>query len=409
MDSDSLTSRALPVTWRAILGLGLAVLIAHLALTTQYYATIAVLAAVAVTLIFGAARLLVHDRSVRDNLAANRVIAHLQQDQKTAAQRLDHLEALLDTVPAALMVLDGDGRATLANRSARILARGSAGHLADIAAIGPEAAVRMAGLAPGARAVLRLANGQQMLVSVGHFAGAGTGAQRLLSLQSVTGDLDAVQLKAWQDMTRVLAHEMMNSLTPIASLSESLSGMLRDAGGDAAEAAGTIARRAQGLAGFVERYRQLAQLPEPRRKTIVMKDFIAGTDALMRTSLGGIAYASKVEPDDLVLVADSELLSQALLNLLHNAVDAVKDCSNPAIALTCTREEAELVIAIADNGAGVTPGMAEDIFVPFFTTKPSGSGIGLSLAHQIVLAHGGKIEIAQAQPRGAIFRLSLPA
>ncbi len=175
MDSDSLTSRMVPVTWRAVLGLGLAVLIAHLALTTQYYATIAVLGAVAVTLIFGAARLLVHDRSVRDNQAANhRAIAHMQQDQKAAARRLDHLEALLDTVPAALMVLDGDGRTTLANRAARILARGSTGHLADIAAIGPEAAARMAGLAPGARAILRLANGQQMLASVGHFAGAGT-------------------------------------------------------------------------------------------------------------------------------------------------------------------------------------------------------------------------------------------
>ncbi len=211
-------------------------------------------------------------------------------------------------------------------------------------------------------------------------------------------------------MTRVLAHEMMNSLTPIASLSESLSGMLQGTGGDAAEAAGTIARRAQGLAGFVERYRQLAQLPEPRRKAIVMKDFIAGTDALMRTSLAGIAYASTVEPDDLVLTADPELLSQALLNLLHNAVDAVKDCSNSRHRPDLyARRGMEIVIAIADNGAGIPPGMAEDIFVPFFTTKPSGSGIGLSLAHQIVLAHGGKIEIAQAQPRGAIFRLSLPA
>jgi two-component system nitrogen regulation sensor histidine kinase NtrY len=405
MASDA--SPALSVAWRASLALGLALLIAHLLATTQYYATIFLLALLAITTVFSMARLLMSGQSAADNLTANRAIARLQTDQKNAALAQDHLQALLDTVSAALLVLDGDGRVAAANQAARLLTRGDGPRLPDIASIGAAAASQINAMAPGARAMVRLAGGQQMLASAGYFAG-GSESQRLISLQAVVGELDAVQLKAWEDMSRVLAHEIINSLTPIASLSESLSSMVRSDGAsrETVEAVDTIARRSQGLATFVGRYRQMAELPEPQLQNISLPDFIAGIGTLMRGPLNGIAYSSRVEAG--IAKADPDQLSQAVINLLNNAVDAVAGVANPAIELACLREAGQIVIAVTDNGKGISAGAAEDIFVPFFTTKPQGSGIGLSIVRQIALKHGGAIAVSKSATGGARFTLSLP-
>jgi len=233
----------------------------------------------------------------------------------------------------------------------------------------------------------------------------------LVSLQSVVGELDAVQLKAWEDMIRVLAHEIMNSLTPISSLSESLSSILRaeNVSTDTVEAMETIARRSRGLTDFVDRYRRIAELPQPRRQRVTLGTLVVELDRLMRGRLGAIAYRSEVQPADLSVLADPDLLHQAMINLLHNAIDAVADAKNPTITLSCMRLDSEIAIQVADNGKGVPPQLRNDIFVPFFTTKPNGSGVGLSLARQIALAHGGKLEVWDNDGAGSIFRLTLPA
>jgi two-component system nitrogen regulation sensor histidine kinase NtrY len=392
-------------SWRLLLALILAALAVHLLAATNYYATIFLLALSALALVFAAARMLLHSRSVTDMIAANQAIARLQASEKTAARAQDHLQALLDTVSAALLVCEHDGRVVPANRAARLLARDEA--LANVTAIGPEAASKITSLAPGARAIIRLANGQQMLAAAAQFSG-GDKASKLVSLQTVVGELDAVQLKAWQDMSRVLAHEIMNSLTPIASLSESLSGLLRaeEASRDSIEASETIARRSHGLVDFVDRYRQITNMPEPRPQAVLLKDFIAEIERLMAARM---VYRSRVEPDNLSVLADPALLSQAVINLLLNASDAVAGKTASAIELTCTRDETEIVIAVADNGPGVPDQMMEDIFVPFFTTKPQGSGIGLSLVRQIALKHGGRVEAFRNPTGGATFRIALPA
>lgn len=407
MGSDTARPAMFAIGWRSLLALGLAVLTAYLLAATQYYATILVLAALMLAFSFGAARRLFQRQSAADISAANRTITRLQSGQRQAAQAQDHLRALLDTVSAALLVLAGDGRITSANRAARLLTGGTGPRLSDIAAIGPEAAAVIVRLRPGTRSMVRLADGQQQLVSVGRFAGGGEDL-RLVSLQAVVGELDAVQLKAWEDMSRVLTHEIMNSLTPIASLSESLSGMIRQDGASqqSIEAADTIARRSQGLAGFVARYRQMAQMPEPHRQNIALPAFAAEIRGLMKDRLNGIAYRQQV--DDICVTADPDLLSQAVINLLHNAVDAVAGTEKPAIALACTREDGTVIISVSDNGDGVPPEHRDDIFVPFFTTKPGGSGIGLGLVRQIALKHGGRVEVQAGTEGGATFRLVLP-
>jgi C4-dicarboxylate-specific signal transduction histidine kinase len=290
--------------------------------------------------------------------------------------------------------------------------------LEHLDAMGASAA-SLSQLTPGERRIVRLTGGQRVLASAAHFS-AGGSQLRVLSLQNVGSELDAIELQAWQDLLRVLAHEMMNSLTPIVSLAESSRPLLSTAAAsagpavgqlrDVADAMDVIARRSSGLMRFVERYRTLAELPPPTLETLPVASFIHRIEQLMRPSLEsqGVTYSSCVEPANLTLCADSGLLEQALINLLHNAMEACSASGDPAIELRCQLREGSCLISVSDNGTGLESGSVDHIFVPFFTTKPGGSGIGLSLARQIAHAHRGQLEAASNQPRGAVFTLSLP-
>jgi two-component system nitrogen regulation sensor histidine kinase NtrY len=343
------------------------------------------------------------DRAL-DKLSAVRAERH---------QRIDYLEALTDNVAAALLVLDAGGTVVGANRAARLRLGETAGPLVSLPVLGPTAARRLLDLPPGAREIVQLADGRAMLAQVAGFVVPNGGRRRLIALQTVFGELDAVEVKAWQDLVRVLAHEMMNSLTPIVSLADSIALRLREEGAaaDLAQATEAISRRGAGLMAFVGRYRQLADLPPPAKSRLKLAELVARIDLLMAPLMaaGGVAYASRLDPPGLRIVADPDLLEQALINLLKNALDAVAGRPGAAVALSARLTETELVIVVEDNGPGLPDGDAEAVFVPFFTTKPGGSGVGLTLSRQIALAHGGRIEYAPRPPHGAVFRLVLPA
>jgi nitrogen fixation/metabolism regulation signal transduction histidine kinase len=281
--------------------------------------------------------------------------------------------------------------------------------------LGPATVQRLLELPAGAREIVRLADQRAMLAQVSGFTTA-EGARRLIALQSVSGDLDAVEVKAWQDLARVLAHEMMNSLTPICSLSESIAARLAEPHGgaveaDVIEAAEVIARRSHGLMHFVEHYRRLTDAPGAVKVRTQMTEFVRRLDLLAATMIGDdpIAYSSTVQPAWLTVDADPDLLEQAVINLLKNAVDAVRGRPAAKVRLTCTLEEDHVTVAVADNGPGLPTDDPERPFVPFFTTKPGGSGIGLTVARQIALGHGGRLEHHAASPHGAVLQLILPA
>jgi nitrogen fixation/metabolism regulation signal transduction histidine kinase len=330
-------------------------------------------------------------------------------------QRSDFLEALSDTVSAALLVVDDKGVVTAANRAARTALGAEPGPIAAVQAFNPATVLRLLTLPVGSREVVRLADQRAMLAQVSGFT-TGGGVRRLIALQSIAGDLDAVEIKAWQDLVGVLAHEMMNSLTPICSLSESIADHLRSRHPDAAdvriiEAAEVISRRSQGLMHFVERYRRLTDAPAAVKELTPATDLVGRLDRLAAAMIGAdaIAYTSAVHPAWLKLHADPDLLEQAAINLLKNAVDAVRGRPGARVHLSCTLDEEQTALTVADNGPGLPPGDPEGAFVPFFTTKPGGSGIGLTLARQIALAHGGRLEHRPGAPQGAVFQLLLPS
>jgi nitrogen fixation/metabolism regulation signal transduction histidine kinase len=420
----------------AVLAYGVVQLLA----STQLYATALVAAGVAACVIFDIARLAgraerwaQHDFERLAVVGSDLPLARLgelpaasEPFERAASllnaaraerqQQLEYLQTLLDTVAAALIVVDADGRVTLANRAARALASGSVDRLDKIDALGASGARHLLALAPGAREIVSLAEGRRVFVSVSQFTVPGQPPRRLLSLQRIAGELDAVEVKAWQDMADVLAHEMMNSLTPIASLSESLETLLREReqARDPEEVAGAleaIKRRSRGLMDFVARYRAVAELPAPQTQRVRMDEFFRGIDRLLAPTFRDrcVAYRSSVSPADLACVADPQLLEQAVINLLRNAADAVAGAREPRIEVTCELSGGRMVMAIADNGAGVPEARREQIFVPFFTTKAGGSGIGLNLARHVVLGHGGQLDVRANAPRGAVFTVTLPA
>jgi len=252
-----------------------------------------------------------------------------------------------------------------------------------------------------------------MLASIAMFRGAEGTPQRLISLQSLSSELSAVEALAWQDLVRVLSHEMMNSLTPVVSMSESLQRLLatpdQSVPEEASTAADVIARRSAGLMRFVERYRRIADLPDPRMRTITLRDVLRDIDPLAAKYAGSrtICYNSDVSPADLTIYADPDLLNQAIINLVKNAVESATAVPDPRIRVICHATEHQILIEVQDNGLGLPEQEPEQIFTPFFTTKSNGSGIGLALARQIAIAHGGELT-ASRLPQGAVFRLGFP-
>jgi len=347
--------------------------------------------------------------------AIDRALDRQRRGRAESQRRLDFAEALVDNVAAAVLVVDPAGTIVTANRAAR-LGFGEMGRRLDqVAVFGPLAVERLLAIPPGGREIVHLADQRPMLASVTRFSAPGGAPLRLIALQGVPGQLDVVVLKAWQDLVRVLAHEMMNSLTPICSLSDSIADGVRrstpDVGAetlaDIAGAAEVISRRSAGLISFVERYREFAELPPAIKTDVPLRDLTARLDRLMGPLMrdAGIDYASAT--DDAVVQADAALVEQAAINLLKNARDAAAGLPDARVRLVCRRDGDGMLLTVEDNGPGL-PGDAELAFTPFFTTKHEGSGVGLTLARQIAVAHGGGLEHRPRRPTGSIFSLSLP-
>ena len=239
---------------------------------------------------------------------------------------------------------------------------------------------------------------------------------KLVAFQNVNEALDETESKAWQKLLSVLTHEIMNSVAPISSLADTLKNRLQksvpavtDGSFDDLELGiETIKRRSEGLLKFAETYRNLNKITRLNLKKVYARDIFENLLQLMQPTLEqkNIELETILKDTDLVLEVDPDLLEQLLINLVVNAIEAVKDRPDPRIMLSAyLANNRKIVIKVADNGPGMPEELLDKIFIPFFSTKKNGSGIGLSLCKQIMMLHKGNIQVQSLEGQGTAFLL----
>jgi two-component system nitrogen regulation sensor histidine kinase NtrY len=355
--------------------------------------------------------------------AMTRVLEKLRVGRAEREEQTQYLQTMISHVPVPLISVDEQGRVQLLNLAARRLFESACSDAREFARYGAPFATGLEKLKPGESCIVRMERRGGSL----HLKAAATGVtlagtrRRLISLQNIETELTAHELAAWQSVIRVMSHEVMNSLTPISSLAGTARGLVtevltdlpaedarRAALGDVSEALETMARRSEGLLHFLQGHRRLTRRLEAKVEVLSVNRVFARLQRLLAAELATrhIELIMAIEPQTLEVTADAELLEQALINLMRNAIDAVRDEPAAQIAMSAHREPgAHVVISVDDTGPGIAPELREKVFVPFFTTKRQGSGIGLTLVRQIATAHGATVSISDAPGGGARVRI----
>jgi len=244
---------------------------------------------------------------------------------------------------------------------------------------------------------------------------------KLVSFQDLTNELDKKELESWQRLIRVLTHEIMNSISPITSLTSVISGYFKKKDEDnpiplelidsqivskTLSGLDTIEETGKGLLDFVDRYRSLTSLPKPDLSKFTIESLFRKSKLLMESNIPDkIKITASVYPEDVAITADYAQIEQILINLIKNAAESFSGKQDGTIQLKAFYADDAALIQVVDDGIGISGDIIEDIFVPFYTTKKSGTGIGLSLSKQIMQNHGGTITVKSLPNKGSEFTL----
>ncbi len=381
-------------------------------------------------------------RAVRDDF--NRIIGTFKTISRERETQHHYLQNVLELVDTGIFSYDlATGVVLWANDTLKQQLRlPTLKSLKGLAFRYPELAESLRARPPGERVVLTVQPDTaplKLLFSASVFQADGA-RYKLIACQNISAALDENEAHAWQRLLRVMTHELMNSVAPIASLADTLQASLAaatdgttDGATDApAEAStetstqvatellddlrlgiDTIKRRSAGLLRFATTYRNLSKVAVPELRPVPLGEVFAALHRLMQPTLRekGTTLTLHLLDPTLTVAADPSLLEQVLLNLLLNALDAVTGVPDPRITLSATLLDAtppptrRVAVQLRDNGVGMPPDVLDSIFVPFFTTKQTGSGIGLSLSKQIMLLHRGSIQVQSAPGRGTVVTL----
>lgn len=246
----------------------------------------------------------------------------------------------------------------------------------------------------------------------------------LISIGTMRHALEEKEMEAWHRLIRILAHEVMNSVTPVVSLSETLRSMILEDQrpkkpedlsaedlNDMDEALKTIIRRTKGMLSFVEEYRKLSQLPAPEKTVVAVQELFDDVVSLMQKEAEDrqVKLHCRLQQNRLAVKADKKMIEQVLINLIKNAFPALEQKENAFIELSAELREEALIMHVRDNGEGIEADLISQIFVPFFTTRKSGTGIGLSLSKNIMKSHQGDLKVQSAMGEGTLFSLVFSA
>ncbi len=357
------------------------------------------------------------------NLAFNQVLDAFRKARSEKEEHLLYLNTIVEHVTTGLISFDSQGNVELMNATAkRFLKIETLRNIDDLIETNSKFYKVLFDLPTGKSALHRLEGDIQLSVTATEIILRGKKV-KLVALQNIQPELQKKELEAWQNLTKVLRHEIMNSITPIASLTSTLKDVLledlkqdkevfilpEEAVDDLNDGIETIEGRSKGLIKFIDAYRDYTSIPLPQIKVISVKDLFEHLSQLLKIELRkeNVNLSHWVSPADLTIQADEELIEQVLINLIKNAIEALGDTDSALIELRAGLNDASNAkITVSDNGSGIIREALEQIFVPFYTTKKTGSGIGLSLSRQIMQLHHGTLTVDSEMGQGTTFTLN---
>ncbi|MBC8415948.1 MAG: ATP-binding protein [Candidatus Cloacimonetes bacterium] len=349
--------------------------------------------------------------------AFNNVIGDFQKIRSEKEEHYFYLQNVIQHIGISLIAYRKDGTVEIINNSAKKMFQVSRlKNIENLKNFSSDLVKTLKKMKPGERTLIRTSDEDQML-QLAVYATEFKLRNRsitLVSIQNIQSELEEQEMAAWQKLISVLTHEMMNSITPIASLSATVAKLLKDIDTtdnipqeiddetveDIRKSMMTINKRSTGLIRFVESYRDLTKIPKPEFEIVPVKNIFDNVKLLMEEELqkNNISCKRSIIPETLEVTADQQQIEQVLLNLLKNSQHALEGQENGKMELNAFLDKrGKVAIQVVDNGPGILEDVIDKIFIPFFTTKASGSGIGLSLSRQIMRFHGGTIT-ANSEP-----------
>lgn len=360
----------------------------------------------------------------RLNNKLNDIVTRLRSSRSERDSEFLFFKNIISHVAIGLVVFGEDGKIEIFNSAARKLLKiNRPTHVKDLNEVSPQLVNVFLKLKTGGRELVRLKLNED-LIQLSVYAIELTLKNenvKLISIQNIQSELEEKEMEAWQNLVRVLTHEIMNSVTPISSLAGIIEQELKPTTLDGGQPPSkeqlqdihlslqTISKRSEGLIHFVKEFRNLTNIPQPRPVTIIVAELLEEMAVLHKTELTrkNIQLITSVYPEDLTISADKNMIDQVLINLIKNAIQAFEEQpADKRIELRgSVSDKSRPVISVKDNGQGIDPEALEKIFIPFFTTKKSGSGIGLSLSRQIMRKHHGTLSVKSHPGKGTEFLL----
>lgn len=360
------------------------------------------------------------------NRAFNDVINDFQKVRSEKEEHFHYLQSIVQNIDVSIIAYRKDGTVEMINKAAKKLFQiHSLKNVKLLEQLSSELVNTLLNISPGENTLVKVQD-QDDILQLAIYATEFKVKEKLIilaTINNIQNVLEEQETEAWQKLIRVLTHEIMNSITPIASLSSTLEIMLKGIteGGNVKEDMGldtvieilqalqTINKRSTGLLHFVNTYRNLTRIPKPNFKIFPVKDLYKNIYLLMEEEITSnkIKFVTHVEPDNLEVSADEQLIEQVIINLIRNSIHALENHKNPVIELKAFyNKRSRVTMQVSDNGTGILPEVLDKIFIPFFTTKQSGSGIGLSLSRQILRLHNGTITAHSIPDKETVFTLT---
>ncbi len=361
------------------------------------------------------------------NKAFNAVIKDFQTVRSEKEEHYHYLQSIVQNIDVSIIAFQKNGNVEMINKAAKRLFQ--INNLKNITALEPlstELVNTLLNIKPGENPLVKVQDEDdilQLAINSSEFK-IHDKLIILATIKNIQSVLEEQETEAWQKLIRVLTHEIMNSITPIASLSSTLDIMLKGISSEnqnssikmdlttvdeIQQALQTINKRSTGLLHFVNTYRNLTRIPKPNFKITKVKDLFKNILLLMDEEIKRteIAFNVSIEPEDLEVSADEELIEQVLINLIKNSIYALEGRKEGKIILKAIlNKRGRVIMQVIDNGQGIIKEVLDKIFIPFFTTKQRGSGIGLSLSRQILRLHGGTISAYSEPEKETVFTLT---